>query len=173
LRQAQDCNNLGNGFFGKADANKNGSISEDEWSAFQSTLTAQMQGSQSSSGSGSVSTLLNFMQNPTQIGTTNTSSTSSGNTVDDTFSKIDTNGDGSISKKELATFSSSLTDQLLAGQTTSGSSTSDQTSILSTTAALMQQAIGKYMSLTPAGQGISLASSLLGIGYPIASLNGR
>lgn len=100
LRQAQGGNSLNANLFGKADANGDKSISRDEWTAFQSNLTAQLQGSQSSAASGSPQALLSLLQNPAQIGTT-ASSTSASGTANDAFSKIDTNGDGSVSKDEL------------------------------------------------------------------------
>jgi Ca2+-binding EF-hand superfamily protein len=209
LRQAQGGNNLGNRLFGKIDTNGDNSLSKDEWTAFQSSLATQLQGAQSSSGSGSASALLNLLQNPAQVATTGVSGSSgskaddvfaridtngdgsiskdeltkalfsvrhhmhlgtsdvnsqtgSSSAVDELFNKIDTNGDGSISKDELTAFQSSLTAQLMNG------ATSDSTPILansaSSAAALMQQAIGKYMQLTPSGQGIARIGSFLGMG---------
>jgi hypothetical protein len=210
LRQAQGGNNLGNKLFGKIDTNKDDSISKDEWTAFQSSLTTQLQSTQSSSGAGSVSTLLSLLQNPAQTGTAAASTTSgttadsafakidangdgsiskdeltkaifsvrhhmhlgsadataqtgSSSAINDLFGKIDTNGDGSLSKDELTAFQSSLTTQLMNGTTTTDS-TANQASGLSTAAALVQQAIGKYMQFSPAGQGIARIGSLLGIG---------
>lgn len=85
--------------------------------------------------------------------------------TDTLFSKIDTNGDGSLSKEELAAFRSTTTAQFLNRAGVSGSTTSaGSTSGAAGAAAFIQQALGKYMQLTPAGRGIAAAGSFLGIG---------
>jgi Ca2+-binding EF-hand superfamily protein len=90
VRQAQNGIGMASKLFGKIDANGDKSISKDEWSAFQTGLQ--------SSGSTSALSLLNLLQNSTQLGTTGTSG-SSGNS----FTSIDTNRDEAISKDELYT----------------------------------------------------------------------
>jgi Ca2+-binding EF-hand superfamily protein len=83
--------------FNKIDANGDGSIGKDEFSAFQSTMQTQFQNSIVGSPTDSTS-LLSLLQAITQGATTNSPS----GTADQLFSKIDANGDGSISRDELA-----------------------------------------------------------------------
>jgi len=90
--------------FSKIDANGDGSISKDELSAFESSMQAQFQNSVTGSQQDSMS-LLALLQGASGAdgSTSNTGATTAQSTsANDLFSKIDTNGDGSISKDELA-----------------------------------------------------------------------
>jgi Ca2+-binding EF-hand superfamily protein len=95
--------------FSKIDANGDGSISKDELSAFQSNMQAQFKDSVMGSQTDSTS-LLSLLEAISQTATPNgtsgtaagSASQSAGGSTDALFSKIDTNGDGSISKDELA-----------------------------------------------------------------------
>jgi len=73
-------------FFKKLDTDGNGSISKDELAAFQSSITDQMQ-----------SMLLQLQEQ-------GLSQTQAPPITQDIFSKIDANGDGSISQNELQSF---------------------------------------------------------------------
>ncbi len=160
IGQAQIRNSLANGIFAKIGANGSGSANQDE-------LSAQLQTAQSSSASGSVASFINLLQNMGQTGTTGETTgatgttASSGTEADNTLAGAN-NGYGSTSQDALAAFQSSLTTQF--GTDATGSdSASNETDSGNTTAAFVQQALGKYMALTPAGQGIATASSFLGI----------
>ena len=95
--------------FSKIDTNGDGSIGKDEFTAFQSNMQAQFKKSVVGSQTDSTS-LLSLLEAISQAATTNgTSGTtagsvsqSAGGSTDQLFSKIDTNGDGVISKDELA-----------------------------------------------------------------------
>ena len=203
------------GIFASLDTNGDGSISKDEFSAFQSALAGRLQDTQSGSQTGSTEFLLSLLQSAGQIGSTSTaagttaSSTSQQGTVDDIFNKmdangdgsiskdefkkalsgthhhhfhhhtnastqagsstladqlfaqIDTNGDGSMSKDELATFQSAMAASLQSGTGTGASnSTAIQASGATDVMSFIQQAISKYLQLTPGG---ALGGAGLGI----------
>ena len=168
LRQAQVMNNLGNGLFGKINTNGNVSGNQDELTAFESSMLAQFQTAQSNSTSGSVSAFLSLLQNLGQTGATDGTTTttnvpaSSDSTVDDVFAGIGANGDGSISQNELTPFQSTLAAQIENGAAGSDSEV-DQANSASTLSAFVQQALEKYMQLTPAGQAMAAAGRFLGI----------
>ncbi len=80
--------NRAQSFLKKVDTDGNGSISQDEFNAFQSNLASNMQGM-----------MLQYQQQQTA----GASGSSSGSQMDaNIFAKIDTNGDGSISQSEFA-----------------------------------------------------------------------
>jgi hypothetical protein len=150
--------------------NGNGLVSQDEATAFESSLTAQLQAAQSNSGSDSVSAFLSLLQNLGQTGatggttgTTGTPASLSGEAYD-AFAGINANGNGLVSQAGLAAFESSLTAQIENGGTgSSQASNQAEPSDGSTVAAFVQQALEKYMQLTPAGQGMAVVGSFLGI----------
>jgi Ca2+-binding EF-hand superfamily protein len=120
LRQAQG--EQKNSLFAKIDTNGDSSISKDEWTALRSGLTTQSQSAKSGS-SGSALSLLSLLQNAAGSGTTG-SSESSATAANASFAKIDTNGDGSLSKDEFNTALSSL---LNYGTTEAGSYSATET----------------------------------------------
>ena len=145
-------------FNNSATTNGNGSVSKGEFSAFQSALVGRLQDTQSSSQTGSTEFLVSLLQGAGQIGSTNTatgttaSSTSQQGTVDDIFNKMDANGDGSISKDEMTAFQSTAAAALQTGAAGSTSnSTSTQTAGATGLTSFVQQAISKYLQLTPGG----------------------
>ena len=170
LRQAQSSNNGGKGPFGMVSTNGNGSVSQDEATAFMSSLTAQLQNAQSNSGSDSVSAFLSLLQNLGQTGatsgtagTTGTPASLSGEAYD-AFAGMNANGNGLLGQAGLASFESSLTAQVENGGAGSGKTSNQaEASDGSTAAAFVQQALEKYMQLTPVGHGLAAVGSFLGI----------
>jgi Ca2+-binding EF-hand superfamily protein len=91
--------------FSKIDTSGDGSISKDEFTAFQSNPQTPFENSAMGSRTDSAS-LLGLLAALSQAATTGptagSGSQSTGGATDELFSKIDTNGDGVISKDELA-----------------------------------------------------------------------
>jgi len=112
------------------DANGDGSISKDEFEkALSGVHLHHLQGSANAS---------------TQV--------DSSSTADQLFAQIDTNGDGSISKEEMTAFQSSMAAALQSGAAGSaGDSASTQTAGATGLTSFVQQAISKYLQLTPGG----------------------
>jgi Ca2+-binding EF-hand superfamily protein len=72
--------------------------------------------------------------------------------VDDIFNEMDANGDGSISKDEMTAFQSTAAAAPQSGAAGSTSnSTSTQTAGATGLTSFVQQAISKYLQLTPGG----------------------
>ena len=86
--------------------------------------------------------------------------------TDQLFGQTDTNGDGLISKDGLAALQSSLTGQPQSGAATDTStSTSTEASDMSDMTSIVQQAISKYLQLSPAGMvGSAALGGLLATG---------
>ena len=103
--------------FASIDTNGDGSISKSELATALDNqdggLTNSVMGSQTDSAS-----LVSLLQDAAQLD----SATGTTASMDQLFGKIDTNGDGSISKSELETFASTVETQ--SGSTASGSDTS-------------------------------------------------
>jgi Ca2+-binding EF-hand superfamily protein len=104
--------------FSKIDTNGDGSISKDEFTTFQSSVAKQSESSIMGSQSDSTSAFLALLQSAglaaaesstsTTAASKSTTSQKSSTTADQLFSKIDTNGDGSISKDEFAKVGASI-----------------------------------------------------------------
>ena len=151
--------------FSKIDANGDGSISKDELSAFQSNMQAQFKNSVMGSQTDSTS-LLSLLEAISQTATTNSASgttagsasQSAGGSTDEVFSKIDANGDGSISKDELSAFQSKL-DAQSAGSATgtspATSAVSNQQSQTNSIKSLLTQAISMYMQFSQLNPALS------------------
>jgi Ca2+-binding EF-hand superfamily protein len=98
--------------FGAIDTNRDGSISKDELTTYQSNMATQFKSSVMGSQADSTSALLALLQSAglatagssasTAATSNSTTSLNSNTTAAQLFSKIDTNGDGSISKVEFA-----------------------------------------------------------------------
>ena len=112
LQQSQSSGPPADKLFSKIDTNGDGSISKDEFSTFQSSMTKQSESSIMGSQADSTSAFLALLQSaglaaadsstsPTAASNATTSQKSS-TKADQLFSKIDTNGDGTISKDEFA-----------------------------------------------------------------------
>jgi len=157
LRRAQGAGTPSNYFFNALNANENTS-SGNNLSVFQSALTGQTQGTQSSSQTSPTEFLVNLLQSAGQIGSTSASTAAAGsssspqNTTDQIFSQTNTNGSGAITQDELTALESSVTGLTQSG-TQNGSDPSSTTQASSTTdaASLIEQAISKYLQLSPAG----------------------
>ena len=145
--------------FSKIDANGDGSISKDELSAFQSNMQTQFKNSVMGSQTDSAS-LLSLLEAISRTATSNSASgttagsasQSAGGSTDALFSKIDTNGDGSISKDELSAFQSKLDAQSAGsatGTNTGTSAVSNQQSQTNGIKSLLMQAISMYMQFSP------------------------
>ena len=151
--------------FSKIDANGDGSISKDELSAFQSNMQAQFKNSVMGSQTDSTS-LLSLLEAISQTATTNSASgttagsasQSAGGSTDEVFSKIDANGDGSISKDELSAFQSKLDAQSAGsatGTSTATSAVSNQQSQTNSIKSLLTQAISMYMQFSQLNPALS------------------
>jgi Ca2+-binding EF-hand superfamily protein len=94
--------------FGKIDTNGDGSVSKDEFTAFQTNMPIQFQSAVMGSQVDSTSSLLALLQSAGQATTetsnpvVSTATPGNGTIAAQLFGKIDTNGDGSISKDEWA-----------------------------------------------------------------------
>ena len=94
--------------FGKIDTNGDGSVSKDEFTAFQTNMPIQFQSAVMGSQVDSTSSLLALLQSAGQATTATTNPVVSaatpgnGTIAAQLFGKIDLNGDGSISKDEWA-----------------------------------------------------------------------
>jgi Ca2+-binding EF-hand superfamily protein len=112
LRQSQSGSISDAQLFSKIDANGDGSISKDEFSTFQSNMATQFKNSIMGSQTDSTSALLALLQSAglaasgssalSTAASDSTPSLKNSTTADQLFSKIDTNGDKSISKDEFA-----------------------------------------------------------------------
>ena len=116
--------------FNEMDANGDGSISKDEFeNALSGMHLHHLHGSANAS---------------TQV--------DSSSTADQLFAQIDTNGDCSISKEEMTAFQSTMAAALQSGAVSSTSnSTATQAADASSLTSFIQQAITKYLQLTPGG----------------------
>jgi hypothetical protein len=158
MKQAQGAKTRASRIFNNSATNGNGSVSKGEFSAFQSALVGRPQDTQLSSQTGPTEFLINLLQSAGHIGSTNTatgttaSPTSQQCTVDDIFNEMDANGDGSISKEEMPASQSTTAAALQSGAVGStGNSTSTQTAGATGLTSFVQQAISKYLQLTPGG----------------------
>jgi Ca2+-binding EF-hand superfamily protein len=108
LMQPQSANLSAAQVFGKIDTNGDGSVSKDEFTAFQTNMPIQFQNAVMGSQADSTSSLLALLQSAGQVttgtgaSTVSTASQNGGTIAAQLFGKIDTNGDGSISKDEFA-----------------------------------------------------------------------
>jgi Ca2+-binding EF-hand superfamily protein len=108
LMQPQSANLSAAQVFGKIDTNGDGSVSKDEFTAFQTNMPIQFQNAVMGSQVDSTSSLLALLQSAGQVTagtgapTVSTASPNGGTIAAQLFGKIDTNGDGSISKDEFA-----------------------------------------------------------------------
>lgn len=158
LKKAQGTGTRASWFFNGVDTNGNGSTSGSGFSVFQSSLMGGTQGGQSSSQSDSTEFLVNLLQNLGQINSTNTStgavgsSPSQQSTIGQTSNQMDTIGNGVISNNGPAAYQSSE-DALLQSDILSeaSASTATQSSDMTNMTSLIQQAISKYLQLSPAG----------------------
>ena len=118
LRQVQSSGLSASQLFSKIDTNGDGSISKDEFSTYKSSMAAQFESSILGSQTDSTSSLLALLQSAglatagssasSTATSTSPSSLNGGITAAQLFDKIDTNGDGSISKDEMITFLTNL-----------------------------------------------------------------
>ncbi len=115
--------------FNKMDANGDGSISKDEFEKALSGMHHHHHGSANASTQANSSSM-----------------------ADQLFAQIDTNGDGSISKEEMTAFQSTMAAALQSGAVSSTSnSTATQAAGATSSMSFIQQAISKYLQLTPGG----------------------
>jgi len=157
LKRAQGAGTPANWFSNALNVNGNSSTGNN-FSVFQTALTGQAQGTQPSSQTNPTEFLVNLLQSAGQIGSTNASagttasSASQQNTIDQIFSQMNTNGGGTITQDELAALQSSLTGLTQSGAPNdpSASGTGEESSTTGVTS-LIQQAISKYLQLSPAG----------------------
>jgi len=172
LRQSQGAGTPANLFFKTLNTNGNGSTGKDEFSVFQSALTGSPQGTQSSAQSDSTEFLVSLLQGAGQMGQANASTGATGSSAsqqgiaDQIFSQVSANGDGGISEDGLAALQSSLTGQPQSGAATDmTTSTSTEASDMSDMTSIVQQAISKYLQLSPAGMvGSAALGGLLATG---------
>ncbi len=90
--------------FSRIDTNGDGSVSKDEFTAFQTNMPVQFQNAVMGSQVDSTSSLLALLQSSGQVGgVSGTGATRNiASVAAQLFSKLDANRDGSISKEELA-----------------------------------------------------------------------
>ncbi len=161
LLQAQGSNSAGGASLGKISANGKGSVNEDEQAAFESALTTQLQSVPGGSGSDSLSSLLSLLNSSAQTAATSTTSNAA-NSNSDASSQAATSGSASTAKSDFAALQSNILAQLLAPTTSDDESAPSKNR--STAGVFVEQAIQKYMMMSPAGQAASAAGSLLGLG---------
>ena len=157
LRRAQGAGTPSNYFFNALNANESSSTGND-FSVFQTALTGQTQGTQSSSQTSTAEFLINLLQGAGQLGSTDAStgttasSPSQQNTVGQASGQANANGQRTITQDELAALQSSLTGLTQNGALNdpNASSTTEESSTAGVTS-LIQQAISKYLQLSPAG----------------------
>jgi hypothetical protein len=157
LRRAQGAGTPSSYFLNALNANENSSTGNN-FSVFQTALTGQAQDTQSSSQTNSTEFLVNLLQSAGQMGSTNASAGTTGsspsqqNTLDQTYSQMNTIGQGTVTQDELAALQSSLTGLTQTGALNdpNASGTTEESSTTSVTS-LIQQAISKYLQLSPAG----------------------
>jgi Ca2+-binding EF-hand superfamily protein len=108
LVQPQSAGLSASQIFGKIDTNGDGSVSKDEFSAFQTNMPIQFQNAVMGSEADSTSSLLALLQSAGQVTagagnpTVSTAGSNGGAIAAQLFGKVDTNKDGFISKDEFA-----------------------------------------------------------------------
>jgi Ca2+-binding EF-hand superfamily protein len=146
-----------NKIMNEIDSNKDGKISKDENDAFLKSVQEKMQAaSTDENSSSSSSSSLNFLDEKKlsrlidvlfgNSGSSNAASSGDSQSADSIFSKIDSDGDGKISKSEFSAFSESLQEQTQNTNSSSDSLLSNSVSFQQDLLSSMIQAISHYYS---------------------------
>jgi len=150
--------------FSKIDTDGNGVISKDEFDKAKSNSQGKITDTQAGAQSGmSTSSLLSLLESSAKQNSKASSASGSassqieGITSDQLFSKLDTNGDGVVSKEELT--------QTLSGTTGGSGTASDKQTIARNiadqTSALMAQVINRYTQFTQSAPTMGSLGNLL------------